>query len=93
MIGEAAHGGSIVVRVPDGFTSMLAKQQGGPSNWFASALTVNAQRVELDAAQATSSARYAEVDLWNTSTSSFQFTSHRHRDCFSEVNEVASTLR
>jgi pimeloyl-ACP methyl ester carboxylesterase len=74
MLGEAAYGGSIVLRLPTGITSMLAGQQGGPSRWFAATLTLNAQRIELDAAQAASDARYDELDLWTTSQSSFHFS-------------------
>ena len=71
-IGEATHGGSLVVRLNSGLISTFASQQGGPSNWFVSNLTANAQRVELEGLQADSAARY-DFDLWNTSSSSLQF--------------------
>ena len=73
LIAEAAHGGSVVIQVPTGITSRLAKQQGGPSLWFAATLTVNAERIELDAVQAASTARYDDLDFWTPSASSFQF--------------------
>jgi hypothetical protein len=73
MLAEASHGGSIVCALPSGITSMLAGQQGGPSRWSAVTLTANAQRLELDAAQAESEARYDALALWNTSASSFHF--------------------
>ena len=72
LLSEAIHGGSIVVHVPGPLTSVFGKQEGGPSSWFVSTLTMNAQRVEIDAPQATSGARY-DLDLWKPSTSSFQF--------------------
>lgn len=71
--GEAAHGGSVVIQVPTGITSTFAKQQGGPSLWFAATLTVNAECIELDAVQAASTARYDDLDLWSPSASSLQF--------------------
>jgi hypothetical protein len=71
-IGEATHGGSLVVRLNGGLTSTFAAQQGGPSNWFVSDLTANAQRVELEGLQADSAARY-DFDFWNTSSSSLRF--------------------
>lgn len=73
LIGEAVHGGSIVVQMPEGIESTFAGQQGGPSQWFAATLTFNARRVEFEALQSLSTMRYADVELWNRSTSSFQF--------------------
>ena len=73
LLGEAAHGGSIVVGLPSGIICTLAGKQGGASRWFAATLTANAQRIELDSAQADSQARYDELNLWNTSKSSFHF--------------------
>ena len=61
LIGEAVHGGSIVVQVPEGIESTFAGQQGGPSQWFAATLTFNAQRVEFEALQSLSTMRYADV--------------------------------
>ena len=54
---------------------MLTGQQGGPCRLLVRSITANAQRLELDAAQANSGARF-DFDLWNTSSASLQFA-HR----------------
>lgn len=71
-LGEAAHSGSIVVQLPGGFTSMFAGQSGGPSRCFVATLTANSRRIEIDALQPQSAARY-DLDLWQTTTTSIRF--------------------
>ncbi|MEO8597096.1 MAG: hypothetical protein ABI759_27505 [Candidatus Solibacter sp.] len=71
-LGEAAHGGSLVLSFSQGLTSTLAAQQGNPFNWFVTTLTANADRVELESLQPNSGARY-DLELWQTSVSELRF--------------------
>ena len=73
LMGEAAHGGSIVVAVPDGIDFVMSGQAGGPSEGFAATLTFNAQRVELDALQALSTARYDAIGTWGQCDTALHF--------------------
>jgi hypothetical protein len=69
---EAPHGGSFVVRLNGVLRSTFAGQGGQAFTWFASMLTVNARRVELDGLQVAPGGR-GEIELWSKSTSSFVF--------------------
>jgi hypothetical protein len=71
-LGEAAHGGSILVSFSTGLTSTLAAQDGGPCRWFAATLMANAERLQIQSVQPDSSARY-DLHLWGTSLSKLRF--------------------
>jgi hypothetical protein len=71
-LAEAAHGGSLVVRLGTPFSSSFAAQQGGVSNWLQTTLTANALQLELHSGDADSAAAY-DLDLWNTSHSAVRF--------------------
>ena len=61
--GEAAHGGSLRLRLRDGLESRM-RGAAGTFSWFDSILTANGLGLSLDAQQAASSAR-TELDLWS----------------------------
>lgn len=71
-LAEAAHGGSLVVRLGTPFSSSFAAQQGGVSNWLRTVLTANALQIELDCREANSAAAY-DLDLWTTTNSAVRF--------------------
>jgi hypothetical protein len=71
-LAEAAHGGSLVVRLGTPFSSRFAAQQGGDSNWQQTTLTASALQLELDCGEADSTAAY-DLSLWNTSRSAVRF--------------------
>jgi len=72
MLANAAHGGSLVVHLSQGIEATITGQQGGPFQLLFRSLTANAQRLELDAAQASSGAYY-DFDFWSTSSASVRF--------------------
>lgn len=71
-LGEAAHGGSIVISPGNGLTSVFAAQGGTPFRWSVATLTMNAARLEIQSLVPDSGARY-DLGLWGTSISELRF--------------------
>jgi hypothetical protein len=71
-LGEAAHGGSIVITFNVGLTSKFLAQSGDAFRWSAATLTANAARLEIHSLVPDSGARY-DLGLWGTSVSEVRF--------------------
>jgi hypothetical protein len=71
-LGEANHGGSIVISLADGLTCAFAAQQGSQFRCFDATLTANATRLEVRSLKPGSGGSY-DLHLWNTSVSQLRF--------------------
>jgi len=72
LLGEAAHGGSVSLRLTGLLEAKFASQQDGPFRCFVNVLTANGRSLEVKALQVDSKGRY-EFAEWTTSTTTLRF--------------------
>src|SRR5207249_2023626 len=72
LLGDAANGGSILLRLRGTLEATLAKQKDGPFRCFENLLTANAGTLELKAVQVDCKGRY-DFNEWDTSTTAVHF--------------------
>jgi hypothetical protein len=71
-LGQAAHGGSLVLHLRPGLSCTLMSQTAGAFRLLNATLQVNARQIELSASGAESSARY-DLELWSSCITSLRF--------------------